>query len=60
MMEHGIILIFIPLLKLSADVMSKFKCANPPFDAVGIQHLDEIYDANRQIYRETLERDFFG
>ena len=46
-MERGIILIFIPLLTLSADVMPKFKCTNPHFGAVVIHHLDKIYDANR-------------
>ena len=45
-MERGIILIFIPLLTLSANVMSKFKCANPHFGAVIIQHLNEMNDAN--------------
>ena len=55
-MKRGIILIFIPLLTLSANVMSKFKCANPRIGAVVIQHLDKIYDTNRQVYRELLER----
>ena len=54
--ERGIILIFILLLTLSANVMSKFKCASPRFGAVVIQHLDKIYDANRQVYRELLEQ----
>jgi hypothetical protein len=39
--ERGIILIFIPLLTLSADVMSKFMCANQQFGAAAVQHLDE-------------------
>jgi superfamily II DNA helicase RecQ len=55
-MERGIVLIFIPLLMLSADVMSKFKCADQRFGAVAIQHLDELYDTNRQVYNELLEQ----
>jgi hypothetical protein len=47
--ERGIILIFIPLITLSADVMSKFMCANQQFGAVAIQHLDELFDANKQV-----------
>ena len=31
--ERGIVLIFIPLLTLSADVMNKFTCANQNFGA---------------------------
>jgi hypothetical protein len=47
--ERGIILIFIPLLTLSADVMSKFTCANQKFGTVAVQHLDELFDANKQV-----------
>ena len=54
--ERGIILIFIPLLTLSADVMSKFTCANEQFGAVAVQHLDELFDANKQVYYDLLER----
>jgi hypothetical protein len=54
--ERGIILIFIPLLTLSADVMSKFTCANQNFGAVTVQHLDELFDANKQVYYDLLER----
>ena len=56
MMEHGIVLIFIPLLTLFADVMSEFKCADQRYGAITIQHLDKLYDANRQVYKELLER----
>lgn len=55
-MERGIVLIFIPLLTLSADVMSKFNCASQRFGAVTVQHLDELFDANKKVYRELLER----
>jgi hypothetical protein len=44
--KRGTILIFIPLLTLSADVMSKFTCANQKFGAFAVQHLDELFDAN--------------
>jgi len=54
--ERGIILILIPLLTLSADVMSKFTCANLKFGAVTVQHLDELIDANKQVYYNLLER----
>jgi len=54
--ERGIILIFIPLRTLSTDVMSKFKCANQKFSAVAIQHLDKLFDANKQVYYDLLER----
>jgi superfamily II DNA helicase RecQ len=54
--EQGIILIFIPLLTLSADVMSKFTCANQNFGAVTVQHLDELFDANKQVYYNLLEQ----
>ena len=54
--ERGIILIFIPLLTLSPDVMYKFKSANQKFSAVAVQHLDELFDANKQVYYDLLER----
>ena len=54
--ERGIILIFIPLLTLSADVMSKFTCANQKFGTVAVQHLDELFDANKQVYYHLLEQ----
>jgi hypothetical protein len=48
--EQGIILIFIPLLTLSANVMSKFTCTNQNFGAIAVQHLDELFDANKRVY----------
>jgi hypothetical protein len=54
--NSGIILIFIPLLTLSADVMSKFTCANQKFGAVAVHHLDKLFDANKQVYYNLLER----
>jgi len=55
-MERGILLIFIPLLTLSADVMLKFTCAGQRFGTVTVQHLDELYDANKKVYHELMER----
>jgi superfamily II DNA helicase RecQ len=54
--ERGIVLIFIPLLTLLADVMSKFTCANHRFGTVIIQHLDELFDANKSAYKDLLEQ----
>ena len=56
MMERGIVLIFIPLFTLSADVMSKFTCADQRFGAVTVQHLDKLYNGNKKVYHELLER----
>ena len=55
-MERGFILIFIPLLTLSADVMSKFTSADLSFGAVTVQHLDELYDGNIKVYHDLLDR----
>jgi superfamily II DNA helicase RecQ len=54
--KRGIVLIFIPLLTLSADVMSKFTCTDQHFGAVTIQHLDKLYNANKQVYKDLLQR----
>ncbi len=54
--KWGIILIFIPLLTLSTDVMSKFMCANLSFGVVIIRHLDKLYDANKPAYKDLLQR----
>jgi hypothetical protein len=35
--ERGIVLIFIPLLRLSADIMLKFTCTNQRFGAIIIE-----------------------
>ena len=55
-MERGIVLIVIPLLTLSADVMSKFTCADQRFGAVTVQHLGELYNGNKKVYHELLKR----
>ncbi len=54
--KQGIVLIFIHLLTLSANVMSKIMCADQRFGAVTIQHLDELYNANKQVYKDLLQR----
>ncbi len=40
--ERGIALIFIPLLTLSANVMSKFTCTDQHFGAITIQHVGTL------------------
>jgi superfamily II DNA helicase RecQ len=53
--ERGIVLIFIPLLTLSADVMHKFEAYNPTWGKVGVYHLDDtMYDCDRQLYSSFL------
>ena len=54
--ERVIVLIFIPLLTLSADVMHKFEVANRTWGDVGAYHLDELYDANRRAFESLLRR----
>jgi len=54
--ERGIVLIFIPLLTLSADVMNKFTCANQNFGAVAVQHLNDLFDANKRVCYDLLEQ----
>jgi len=51
---RGIILIFLPLLTLSADVMHKFEAYNLTWGNIGVYHLDEIYDCGRQLYSSFL------
>jgi hypothetical protein len=53
--KRGIILIFIPLLMLSADVMEKFTCANERFGGVITMHLDGLYDTNKCTYFQLLD-----
>jgi superfamily II DNA helicase RecQ len=36
--------------------MSKFTCVNQKFGAVAVQHLDELFDANKQVYYDLLEQ----
>jgi hypothetical protein len=44
--KRGIVLIFIPLLILSADIMHKFESSNPTWRNVVVYHLDEIFHCN--------------
>ncbi len=48
--ECGIVLIFIPLLTLSADVMHKFEGAIQIWGNLGVYHLDEICNCNPSAY----------
>jgi hypothetical protein len=36
--------------------MSKFTSADQRFGAVTVQHLDELYDGNKKVYHDLLER----
>jgi hypothetical protein len=54
--ERGIVPIFIPLLTMSTNVMSKFTSASMHFRTVILQHLNELFDYNRNAYRALLER----
>jgi hypothetical protein len=54
--EQGIVFIFILLLTLLADVMSKITCAAERCGAVIIQHLDKLFDANKPAYHQLLQR----
>ena len=47
---RGIVMIFTPLLMLSADVMHTFKAYNSTWGNVGVYHLDEMIDCNQHIY----------
>jgi len=44
--KRGIVLIFIPLLTLLADVMHKFEDYNPTWGNMGVYLLNELYDCN--------------
>jgi superfamily II DNA helicase RecQ len=52
--ERGIILIFIPLLTLSANVMHKFESADPTWGNVGVYHLDNFFDCNCLAHHQLL------
>jgi superfamily II DNA helicase RecQ len=53
--ERSIALIFIPILKLSADVFTKFQSACHVFGSVNAYHLDELYDSSVQRYNKVLD-----
>ena len=56
--KQGIILIFIPLLTLSADVMHKFEDANTTWGNISAYHLDELYNSNRSTFTRLMRRCF--
>ena len=53
---RGIILIFIPLLTLSADVLAKFMTADQQYGTVEVQHLDELHENAIDKYHSFLRR----
>jgi len=54
-MERGIMLIFIPLLTLSADVLDKFVSAEQKYGKVRVFHLDELVDNAPEKYDAFLQ-----
>jgi hypothetical protein len=50
----SIVLIFILLLTLSANVMHKFEGAISTWGNVGVYHLDEIYNCNCSVFFKLL------
>ena len=53
--EKGIVLIFIPLLTLSADVLTKFIDSNKNYGTITVQHLDELRENNFSKYQKFLQ-----
>ena len=54
-LDRGVCLIFIPLLTLSADVMAKFQSACQHYGSNRAYHLDELYDANTELYADVID-----
>ena len=54
--KQGIVLIFIPLLTLSANVMHKFEDTIMTWGNVGVYHLDELYNCNCLVFKRLLQR----
>ena len=54
--KKGIVLVFVPLLALSADVLEKFKNAIDTWGTVDVHHLDEVYTNSKGNYRRLLEK----
>jgi hypothetical protein len=52
--KQGIVLIFIPLLTLSVDVMHKFESFDQLWGNVGVYHLDKLYNCHRVGYFDIL------
>jgi superfamily II DNA helicase RecQ len=52
----GIIIVFIPILSLSADLLEKFRTASQRFGSVHAHHVDEIIDASPDKRSELLIR----
>ena len=54
-MVGGFTLVFIPLLALSADVLSKFQKADPRYGRVRVFHVDELYKDDKAKYDAFLQ-----
>ena len=54
-MERGVMLIFIPLLTLSADILDKFISTDQRYGKVGVVHLDEMVDNAPEEYESFLQ-----
>ena len=52
--KQGIVMIFILLLTLLADVMHIFVAYNPTWGNVGVYHLDEMIDSERHLFALLL------
>ena len=53
-LDRGVCLIFIPLLTLSTKVMAKFQSACYHYGSVRAYHLDDVYDANTELFADDL------
>jgi hypothetical protein len=55
-LDRGVRLVFIPLLSLSAEAMSKFQSAVQHNGSARTFRLDEIYNNERDLYKLVLQR----
>ena len=53
--ERGVVLIFIPLLTLLADVLVKFTNPDQRSGDAKVQHLDELFGNNKSTYNSVLQ-----
>ena len=53
--EKGIMIVFVPLLALSVNVMEKFWSVNEHLGTVYVQHFDKLYGNNRETYDAVLK-----
>ena len=55
LMLRGLVVIFVPLHALTADVMAKFAGANQRWGAVQAFNLDELFDNAKNVYSDLLD-----